>query len=52
MVPFDRPGWPSVPTTVLAGRDDRLFPYEFQVRVARSASGSRSNRCPAGTWSP
>lgn len=27
--------WPDVPTTVLAGRDDRFFPLEFQRRVAR-----------------
>jgi len=26
--------WPEVPTTVLAGRDDRFFPFEFQNRVA------------------
>jgi pimeloyl-ACP methyl ester carboxylesterase len=27
--------WPSVPTHVIASRDDRLFPLEFQQRVAR-----------------
>lgn len=26
--------WPDVPTRVLAGRDDRFFPLEFQRRVA------------------
>src|SRR5262245_4481995 len=26
--------WPNVPTRVLAGRDDRLFPSSFQRRVA------------------
>ena len=31
--PFER--WPDVLTTVLAGRDDRLFPLDFQRRVAR-----------------
>lgn len=27
--------WPDVPTTVLAPREDRLFPLEFQRRIAR-----------------
>ena len=27
--------WPDVPTRVLAGRQDRFFPLEFQRRVAR-----------------
>jgi pimeloyl-ACP methyl ester carboxylesterase len=31
--PLER--WPDVPTRVLAGRHDRLFPAEFQRRVAR-----------------
>jgi Alpha/beta hydrolase family len=31
--PLDR--WPDVATTVVAGRDDRLFPIEFQRRDAR-----------------
>jgi pimeloyl-ACP methyl ester carboxylesterase len=31
--PFTR--WPDVPTRVLAGRDDRFFPFELQRRVAR-----------------
>jgi pimeloyl-ACP methyl ester carboxylesterase len=30
--PLDR--WPAVPTRVLSGRDDRLFPAAFQSRVA------------------
>jgi len=30
---FER--WPDVATTVLAGRDDRFFPFAFQQRVAR-----------------
>ena len=30
---FDR--WPDVPTSVLAGLEDRLFPFAFQRRVAR-----------------
>ncbi len=36
--PFTDPlpvdGWPDVPTRVVAGRDDRLFPVNFQRRVA------------------
>jgi pimeloyl-ACP methyl ester carboxylesterase len=31
--------WPDVPTTVLIPRDDRLFPLEFQRRVARERLG-------------
>jgi pimeloyl-ACP methyl ester carboxylesterase len=27
--------WPKVPTHVIAGRDDRFFPLEFQRRVAQ-----------------
>ncbi len=27
--------WPKVPTKVVAGRDDRFFPKEFQARIAR-----------------
>jgi pimeloyl-ACP methyl ester carboxylesterase len=39
MTPLDEPwplrAWPDVPTRVLAGRHDRLFPLDFQRRVAR-----------------
>jgi pimeloyl-ACP methyl ester carboxylesterase len=38
--PLPLPAWPDVPTTVLAGRDDRLFPLAFQQRVARERLGS------------
>jgi pimeloyl-ACP methyl ester carboxylesterase len=31
--------WPRVPIRVIAGRDDRLFPLEFQRRVARERLG-------------
>ena len=31
--------WPDVPTRVLVGRDDRMFPAEFQLRVARERLG-------------
>jgi pimeloyl-ACP methyl ester carboxylesterase len=37
--PLDEPwplaSWPDAPTRVLAGRHDRMFPLEFQRRVAR-----------------
>lgn len=35
--PFAR--WPEIPTTVLAPREDRLFPIEFQRRVADERLG-------------
>ena len=31
--------WPDVPIRVIAGRDDRLFPIEFQRRVAKERLG-------------
>jgi pimeloyl-ACP methyl ester carboxylesterase len=41
--PLDEPWplarWPDVPTRVLAGRHDRMFPLEFQRRVARERLG-------------
>jgi pimeloyl-ACP methyl ester carboxylesterase len=37
--PLPLAAWPDVPTTVLAGRDDRLFPLAFQQRVARERLG-------------
>jgi pimeloyl-ACP methyl ester carboxylesterase len=41
--PFGQPwplgGWPDVPTRVIQGSDDRLFPLEFQRRVVRSRLG-------------
>lgn len=41
-------GWPDVPTTVLAGREDRLFPIDFQVRVARERLGLEAEPLPGG----
>jgi pimeloyl-ACP methyl ester carboxylesterase len=32
--PWPLSAWPDVPTRVLVGRDDRLFPAEFQRRLA------------------
>lgn len=40
--------WPDVPTTVLAGRDDRFFPYEFQRRVAKERLGLEAEQLPGG----
>jgi pimeloyl-ACP methyl ester carboxylesterase len=40
--------WPDVPTTVLAGRDDRFFPYAFQRRVARDRLGLEVEPLPGG----
>jgi pimeloyl-ACP methyl ester carboxylesterase len=37
--PLPLDAWPDVPTTVLIPRDDRLFPIEFQRRVARERVG-------------
>jgi pimeloyl-ACP methyl ester carboxylesterase len=43
MTPLDEPwpltAWPNVPTRVLAGRHDRMFPLDFQRRVARERLG-------------
>ena len=40
MTPLDEPwpldSWPDVPTRVLAGRYDRMFPLDFQRRVAHA----------------
>jgi pimeloyl-ACP methyl ester carboxylesterase len=39
MTPLDEPWplrkWPAVPTRVLVGRHDRMFPLDFQRRIAR-----------------
>jgi pimeloyl-ACP methyl ester carboxylesterase len=43
MTPLDEPwplaSWPEVPTRVLAGRHDRMFPLDFQRRIARERLG-------------
>jgi pimeloyl-ACP methyl ester carboxylesterase len=44
--PFTR--WPDVPTTVLAGREDRFFPFAFQNRVARDRLGAEAQPLPGG----
>jgi pimeloyl-ACP methyl ester carboxylesterase len=52
MTPFTQPfpldRWPDIPTRVLAGRDDRLFPLEFQRRVARERLGLEVDEIPGG----
>ncbi|HEX6580147.1 MAG TPA: alpha/beta hydrolase [Actinomycetota bacterium] len=40
--------WPATPTRVLVGRDDRLFPEEFQRRVARERLGIEAETIPGG----
>ena len=40
--------WPDVPTVVLAGRDDRFFPFEFQRRVAKERLGVDPEQLPGG----
>jgi pimeloyl-ACP methyl ester carboxylesterase len=40
--------WPDVPTRVVAGRDDRLFPLEFQRQVARERLGTDVDVVPGG----
>ena len=37
--PWPLASWPDVPTRVLIGRDDRLFPAAFQLRVAEERLG-------------
>ena len=46
--PFPLTRWPDIPTTVLAGRDDRFFPFEFQARVARERLGLEAEPLPGG----
>ena len=40
--------WPSVPTRVLATREDRFFPLDFQRRVARERLGIVADEMPGG----
>ena len=49
---FGRPNpltaWPDIPTRVIAGRDDRFFPVDFQRRVARERLGVDADVIPGG----
>jgi pimeloyl-ACP methyl ester carboxylesterase len=40
--------WPDVPTRVLVGRDDRLFPADFQRRVARERLAIEADEIAGG----
>lgn len=46
--PWGLESWPDVPTRVLAGLDDRLFPFTFQQRVARERLGMEVEGVPGG----
>jgi pimeloyl-ACP methyl ester carboxylesterase len=46
--PFPLDHWPDVPTTVLAGRKDRFFPYDFQRRLAKDRLGLEAEGLPGG----
>ena len=46
--PWPLPAWPEVPTRVLAGRHDRMFPLEFQRRVARGRLGMAVDEIAGG----
>ncbi|MCW2824871.1 MAG: alpha/beta hydrolase [Aeromicrobium sp.] len=48
VAPWGLEAWPDVPTRVIAGRDDRLFPLEFQRRVARQRLGLDVEVVPGG----
>ena len=46
--PCDIDRWPDVPTRVVVGRDDRLFPWEFQQRISRERLGIEADLLPGG----
>src|SRR5215217_352473 len=46
--PWPLDSWPDVPTRVLIGRDDRLFPAAFQRRVARERLGIEAEEIGGG----
>jgi pimeloyl-ACP methyl ester carboxylesterase len=46
--PWPHDTWPDVPTRVLVGRDDRLFPADFQRRVARERLGIEADEIDGG----
>jgi pimeloyl-ACP methyl ester carboxylesterase len=46
--PWPLDAWPDVPTRVLVGRDDRLFPAAFQRRVARERLGVEVDEIAGG----
>jgi pimeloyl-ACP methyl ester carboxylesterase len=52
MTPLEEPwplqAWPDVPTRVLAGSHDRMFPLEFQKRIARQRLGLEVDEIDGG----
>jgi pimeloyl-ACP methyl ester carboxylesterase len=52
MTPLDQPwplsAWPDTPTRVVAGRHDRLFPLDFQRRIARERLGLEVDEIDGG----
>ncbi len=46
--PWPRDDWPDVPTTIIASRDDRLFPLALQRQVARDRLGLAVQTLPGG----
>jgi pimeloyl-ACP methyl ester carboxylesterase len=46
--PWPLTAWPDVPTRVLIGRDDRIFPAAFQRRAARERLGLDADEMPGG----
>lgn len=46
--PWPLSRWPEVPTRFLQGRDDRLFPPEFQRRLGRQRLGIDIDEMPGG----
>lgn len=46
--PYPLKRWPEVPTRVVAGRDDRMFPLPFVRRLARERLGVEPDVVPAG----
>jgi pimeloyl-ACP methyl ester carboxylesterase len=46
--PWPLARWPEVPARVLAGRHDRMFPLDFQRRVARERLGVECDEIDGG----
>jgi pimeloyl-ACP methyl ester carboxylesterase len=46
--PWPLSRWPDVPTRVVVGRDDRVFPADFQRRIAADRLGLAVDEVPGG----
>jgi pimeloyl-ACP methyl ester carboxylesterase len=46
--PWPHENWPDIPTRVLAPRDDRLFPWDFQRRVVSDRLGLEIDEIAGG----